>query len=75
MDAGRSDLFDHECVALMMIFFGAHDASDPELNDRQHVPLGTYESNVGEIISLTRLNFGEDVGIILISPPPVCHEG
>ncbi|KAL3781567.1 hypothetical protein ACHAW5_002576 [Stephanodiscus triporus] len=74
-DAGRSDLFDHECVALVTIFLGANDASDPELNGRQHVPLGTYESNLGEIISLARSNFGEDVGIILISPPPVCHEG
>ena len=74
-DSGRSDLFDHENVMLVTIFFGANDASDPALNGRQHVPLDRYESNIGDIISLTRSNFGEGVGILLISPPPVCHEG
>lgn len=74
-DAGRSDLFGHENVMLVTIFFGANDASDPALNGRQHVPLDRYESNIGDIISLTRSNFGEGVGILLISPPPVCHEG
>jgi lysophospholipase L1-like esterase len=74
-DAGRSDLFDHKNVMLVTIFFGANDASDPVLNGRQHVPLGRYESNIGDIISLTRSKLGEDVGIILISPPPVCQEG
>jgi lysophospholipase L1-like esterase len=74
-DAGRSDLFDHENVMLVTIFFGANDASDPTLNGRQHVPIVKYESNIKDIVALTRSNFGEDVGIILISPPPVCHDG
>lgn len=74
-DEGRADLFEHEGVRLVTIFFGANDASDPELNARQHVPVETYRANIRDIIALTRSNFGEGVNIILISPPPVCHEG
>ena len=73
-DVGRSDLFDHENVTLVTIFFGANDASDPVLNRGQHVPLRIYELNLMEIITLTRSNFGEDVSIILISLPPVSDE-
>ena len=73
-DAGRSDLFDHENAMLVTIFCEANDASDPALNGRQHVPLDGYESNIGDIISLTQSNW-EGVGILLISPPLVCHEG
>eukprot|EP00581_Thalassiosira_minuscula_P011899 CAMPEP_0183728702 /NCGR_PEP_ID=MMETSP0737-20130205/28718_1 /TAXON_ID=385413 /ORGANISM="Thalassiosira miniscula, Strain CCMP1093" /LENGTH=188 /DNA_ID=CAMNT_0025960715 /DNA_START=40 /DNA_END=603 /DNA_ORIENTATION=+ len=74
-DEGKADLFEHEGVRLVTIFFGANDASDSGLNERQHVPLETYQSNVKEIVSLARSNFGDDINIILISPPPVCHEG
>ena len=74
-DEGRADLFGHDGVRLVTIFFGANDASDPALNERQHVPLEEYKSNIKEIVSLSRSNFGEDVSIILISPPPVCHDG
>mmetsp|Transcript_34149 Transcript_34149/g.72765 ORF Transcript_34149/g.72765 Transcript_34149/m.72765 type:complete len:271 (-) Transcript_34149:73-885(-) len=74
-DEGRADLFEHEGVRLVTIFFGANDASDPVLNERHHVPLGRYMSNLREIASLARSNFGPSVGIILISPPPVCHDG
>jgi lysophospholipase L1-like esterase len=72
---GKADLFDHDNVQLVTIFFGANDASHPTWNERQHVPLPQYQSNLKEIVSLTRLNFGADVNIIIISPPPVCHEG
>ena len=71
---GKADLFEHDGVKLVTIFFGANDASDPALNERQHVSLETYISNLQDIISLTRTNFGQDVEIILISPPPVCHD-
>lgn len=78
-DAGRADILDdhreNSNVCLVTIFFGANDASDPILNARQHVPLTKYESNLKDIVTLIRTNFGEDVGIILISPPPICHEG
>ncbi|KAL7526233.1 hypothetical protein ACHAXR_001386, partial [Thalassiosira sp. AJA248-18] len=72
---GKADLFEHEGVILVTIFFGANDASNPVLNERQHVPLETYKSNIRDIVSLARSNFGRDVNIILITPPPVCHEG
>mmetsp|Transcript_23052 Transcript_23052/g.49916 ORF Transcript_23052/g.49916 Transcript_23052/m.49916 type:complete len:272 (+) Transcript_23052:95-910(+) len=72
---GKADLFEHENVRLVTLFFGANDASDPVLNKRQHVPVETYKSNIEDIVSLTRANFGHNVNIILISPPPVCHEG
>jgi len=36
-DEGKADLFEHEGVRLVTIFFGANDASDPVLNKRQHV--------------------------------------
>lgn len=74
-DEGKADLFEHECVKLVTIFFGANDASHSERNERQYVPLETYKSNIKEIVTLIRSNFGQDVNIIIISPPPVCHDG
>ena len=74
-DEGKADLFDHDNVKIVTIFFGANDASDFELNARHHVPLERYKSNIKEIAKLARHNFGEDVNIILIAPPPVCHDG
>lgn len=74
-DEGKADLFEHEGVKLVTIFFGANDASDPALNKRQHVPLDDYKSNIRKIISLSLSNFGPHVKIFLITPPPVCHEG
>lgn len=72
---GKVDLFEHDNVKLVTIFFGANDASDANLNERQHVPLETYKSNIKSIVALIRSNFGEDVNILLMSPPPVCHDG
>lgn len=74
-DEGKTDLFDHDNVKIVTIFFGANDASDLKLNPRHHVPVERYKSNIKEIASLTRTNFGDDVKIILIAPPPVCHDG
>jgi lysophospholipase L1-like esterase len=71
---GKADLFDHDNVKIVTVFFGANDASDVELNSRQHVPLERYKSNIKEIATLARNNFGVDVKIILIAPPPVCHD-
>jgi len=73
-DEGKADLFDHDNVKIVTVFFGANDASDLELNPRHHVSLERYKSNIKEIASLTRKNFGEDVNLILIAPPPVCHD-
>ncbi|KAL7527359.1 hypothetical protein ACHAWF_002147 [Thalassiosira exigua] len=74
-EEGKADLFEHDGVKLVVIFFGANDASDPNLNERQHVPLETFKTNIKDIISLTRSNFGRDTSIILVSPPPICHDG
>ena len=74
-DEGKVDLFDHTDVKLVTLFLGANDASDAKLNERQHVPLDQYKSNLKDIVSLIRSNFGKDVNIILITPPPVCHNG
>lgn len=74
-DKGKADLFEHEGVKLVTIFFGANDASCPALNERQHVPLETYKTNIKDIVALSRSHFGHDVNIILVSPPPVCHDG
>lgn len=74
-DAGKADLFEFEGVKLVTIFFGANDASDPVHNVRQHVPLEDYKSNIRQIVSLVKAHFGVGVHIVLITPPPVCHEG
>lgn len=74
-DEGKADLFQHNGVKLVTIFFGANDASCENLNRRQHVSLGDYTSNIKQIVSLARSNFGNDVKIVLMSPPPVCHDG
>lgn len=73
-DEGKTDLFDHDNVKLVTVFFGANDASDLKLNPRHHVPVERYKSNIKEIASLARKNLSEDVSIILIAPPPVCHD-
>ena len=62
-------------MKLVTLFLGANDASDAKLNERQHVPLDQYKSNLKDIVSLIRSNFGKDVNVILITPPPVCHDG
>ena len=59
-DEGKADLFDHDNVKIVTIFFGANDASDSKLNARQHVPLDRYKSNINEIVKLARQNFGEE---------------
>ena len=74
-DAGKTDLFDHDGVRLVTIFFGANDASDPRHNTRQHVHLEEYKDNIRKIVGLVKTSFGRDVSIILMTPPPVCHEG
>ena len=74
-NAGKADLFEHDGVKLVTIFFGANDASDPVHNRRQHVPLEHYKNNIRKIINLAKINFGSNVAIILMTPPPVSVEG
>lgn len=61
-------------VKLVIIFFGANDASDAILNPRHHVPLTRFQSNLHTIASLCRKNYGLGVHILFITPPPVHHE-
>lgn len=74
-NTGKADLFGHEGVKLVTIFFGANDASDAVHNKRQHVPLDDFKNNIRQIIALAKTNFGPEVSIILMTPPPVCSEG
>jgi lysophospholipase L1-like esterase len=59
---------------LCIIFFGANDASDEELNPRHHVPIPKYQDNLKRLIEKCREKYGQDVAIILVTPPPVQHE-
>jgi len=61
-------------VKLVTIFFGANDASCSKLNPRHHVPIPTFESNLEKIVNLCKLNYGEKVRIVFITPPPVHHQ-
>ncbi len=61
-------------VMLVTIFFGANDASSKELNPRHHVPIPKYESNLKTILQKCYQNYGTKTRIVLITPPPVCHQ-
>jgi len=60
-------------IKLVTIFFGANDAADPVLHKRHHVPLIRFQANLHTIASLCRQNYGPDVHILFITPPPVHH--
>uniref|UniRef100_A0A7S1FTJ2 SGNH hydrolase-type esterase domain-containing protein n=1 Tax=Corethron hystrix TaxID=216773 RepID=A0A7S1FTJ2_9STRA len=62
-----------DAVRLVTIFLGANDASDAELNARQHVPLKEYRTNLEKIVHITR-EWCPHSKILLITPPPVDHE-
>ena len=75
-DDYRSDVFGNDAknVKLVTIFFGANDASDEKLNPRQHVPIPRYKENLKRIVSIVKNECNEDVKILIICPPPICHE-
>ena len=60
-------------VVLVIIFFGANDASCKTLNPRHHVPIPAYQENIKTMIVKCRTRY-PDVPIIVITPPPVQHE-
>lgn len=72
--AKDSDVWTQENVKLVIIFFGANDASDEKLNPRHHVPLDDFKQNLETMIGLCEDNYGKDVAIVVISAPPVVHE-
>lgn len=75
---GKQDIFgsDHNPmnVRIATIFFGANDASHPELNPRHHVPLQRYKDNLKKIAREVVSHIGHQVKVIIIGPPPVHHD-
>jgi len=60
-------------VLLVTVFFGANDASCALLNERQHVPVEQYKSNLKEIASIIKKTCPH-AKIIFIAPPPIHHD-
>lgn len=73
IDKHEDDVF-VDNVKICIIFFGANDASDEQLNPRHHVPIPQYKKNLETLIDKCRTNYGDSVAIILVTPPPVQHE-
>jgi len=60
-------------TVLVIIFFGANDASLPEHNLRQFVPLDEFVANTRTIVEHLRAHC-PSAAIILMAPPPVDHK-
>jgi len=81
-DAGIKDIFGVEKrnevnprISLVTIFLGTNDASEESLNPRHHVPVSEYQSNLKTIVEEVKAHSPSNVRMIIISPPPVHHEG
>eukprot|EP00548_Thalassiothrix_antarctica_P003873 CAMPEP_0194134068 /NCGR_PEP_ID=MMETSP0152-20130528/4146_1 /TAXON_ID=1049557 /ORGANISM="Thalassiothrix antarctica, Strain L6-D1" /LENGTH=262 /DNA_ID=CAMNT_0038829607 /DNA_START=161 /DNA_END=949 /DNA_ORIENTATION=- len=61
-------------VRLITIFFGANDASHPELNPHHHIPVQEFESNLERLLMLCEEHYGKEVGILFLTAPPVVHK-
>lgn len=57
-------------IRFLMIFFGANDASLPEAQDNQHVPIPRYKENLAKIITHPAV-VAHKPRIVLVAPPPV----
>jgi lysophospholipase L1-like esterase len=71
--AKESDVWQQDNVKLITIFFGANDASDAKLNPRHHVSIEDFKQNLETLIGLCEDNYGKDVGILIVTAPPVVH--
>jgi lysophospholipase L1-like esterase len=60
-------------VVLVIIWFGANDASLPHLNPRQYVSISDYQQNLKTFIQLAHETHPH-AKIMLVTPPPVVHE-
>jgi isoamyl acetate esterase len=60
-------------IKLVVIFFGANDASLEHENPHAHCPLDEYCSNLQQMVNLTKESYPYSK-ILLITPPPVHHE-
>lgn len=56
---------------LVTVFFGANDASSPETNLRQHIPIDEYKINLKEIVAFMQKKMPA-AHVIVICPPPIC---
>lgn len=57
-------------IRLLVVFFGANDASRPEAENKQHVPLEEYVSNLESIIKHPSIT-AHNPKIVLVAPAPV----
>ena len=53
-----------------MVFFGANDASLPQAQNNQHIPLDEYTQNLENIITHPKVVAHKPL-IILVTPPPI----
>lgn len=60
-------------VALCVIWFGANDASLPNLNPHHYVSLEDYQANLQTLVGNAQRLFGSTTRILLVTPPPVHH--
>ena len=62
-------------VQLVSVFFGANDAAlETGESSRQFISLDEFTSNMKKILQHIKSVCSNDVEIVLISPPPICHE-
>ncbi|KAF2180806.1 SGNH hydrolase [Zopfia rhizophila CBS 207.26] len=57
-------------IRFLIIFFGANDASLPQAENNQHIPLEQYKENLEKIITHP-LVVAHKAQIILVAPPPI----
>ncbi|KAF1961869.1 SGNH hydrolase [Byssothecium circinans] len=57
-------------IRLLVVFFGANDASLPEAENHQHVPLDEYKTNLKTIIT-DPLVQAHEPKVVLVAPPPI----
>ncbi|KAF1995477.1 SGNH hydrolase, partial [Amniculicola lignicola CBS 123094] len=57
-------------IRFLVVFFGANDASLPQAENNQHIPLEEYKENLEKIITHP-LVAAHKARIILVAPPPI----
>lgn len=60
-------------IRFMTIFFGANDARLPNTpgGPQQHIPIEEFSQNIKAIVNHPAVRAHPDIGLILITPPPV----
>ncbi|KAF2634782.1 SGNH hydrolase, partial [Massarina eburnea CBS 473.64] len=61
---------DEAHVRLLVVFFGANDASLPQAENNQHVPLDEYKDNLGKIVTSSLVQ-AHKPKVVLVAPPPI----